>query len=146
MERIAFLDANYAYETERHRDKLAAWLKASDRHFLVVLAYNDAAASLNGKSFVSTAGARGRGPPNGAGPGGAVRSQERAHRPNGAIQHMGGRIKFLLKENPDRKVLHTVMVEHNGFIESILAGTHLEGTGFVYFGDRAYSQYIEAPH
>src|SRR5262249_49752673 len=29
FERIAFLDANYAYETERHRDKLTAWLGAS---------------------------------------------------------------------------------------------------------------------
>ena len=42
VERIAFLDANYAYETDRHRDKLVAWLKASDPHYLVVLAYNDA--------------------------------------------------------------------------------------------------------
>ena len=28
VERIAFLDANYAYETDRHQDKLAAWLNA----------------------------------------------------------------------------------------------------------------------
>ena len=43
VQRIAFLDANYAYETGRHRDKLAAWLGAPDRHYLVVLAYDDAA-------------------------------------------------------------------------------------------------------
>ena len=56
VERIAFLDANYGYQTDRHREKLAAWLKASDRHFLCVLAYNDAVALLNGKTFVSAEG------------------------------------------------------------------------------------------
>jgi pimeloyl-ACP methyl ester carboxylesterase len=56
VERVAFLDANYGYETDLHRDKLAAWLKASDRNYLVVLAYNDAVALLNGKTFVSAAG------------------------------------------------------------------------------------------
>ncbi len=45
IERIAFLDANYAYQTDRHKDKLATWLKASDAHYLVVLAYNDAVGS-----------------------------------------------------------------------------------------------------
>ena len=37
-------------------DKLTAWLKASDAHYLVVLAYNDAVALLNGKPFVSASG------------------------------------------------------------------------------------------
>jgi hypothetical protein len=145
VERIAFLDANYAYQSEPHRDKLAAWLRASDRHYLVVLAYNDAVALLNGKSFVSATG------------GTWGRSHQMEHDLEGAFafakEHtaemqrftaLGGRIKFLLKENAERKVLHTVLVERNGFIESILSGTELEGTGYVYFGDRAYSRYIRA--
>jgi hypothetical protein len=41
IERIAFLDSNYAYETALHRDKLVNWLKSSDKHFLAVLAYHD---------------------------------------------------------------------------------------------------------
>src|SRR5262249_45635254 len=55
--RIAFLDSNYGYDRSLgHEQKLATWLKASDRHFLCVLAYNDAVALLEGKSFVSAAG------------------------------------------------------------------------------------------
>lgn len=55
---------------------------------------------------------------------------------------LNGRVKFLLKENPEKKVLHTVQVEKNGFIQSILCGTPLEGSGYVYFGDRAYTNWI----
>lgn len=144
VERIAFLDANYAYETEKHRDKLAAWLKVSDQHFLVVLAYNDAVALLNGNSFVSaTGGTWGRshvmvrdleGPF-------ALTKDHTAEMER--VRALDGRIQFLLKENPERKVLHTVLVERNGFIESMLIGTRLEGAGYVYFGDRAYSHYID---
>jgi hypothetical protein len=145
VERIAFLDANYAYDTERHKDKLAAWLKASDQHFLIVLAYNDAVALLNGKSFVSATG------------GTWGRSQLMARDLEGIFPFvrdesaemrrligLGGRITFFLKENPDRKILHTVLVERNGFIESLLSGSKREGAGYVYFGDRAYARYIRA--
>ena len=55
--RIAFLDSNYAYDRALgHKEKLSKWLTASDHHYLCVLAYNDAVALLNGKSFVSAAG------------------------------------------------------------------------------------------
>jgi hypothetical protein len=53
-------------------------------------------------------------------------------------------ITFLLKENSERKVLHTVQVEKNGFIESTLAGTKLQGVDYRYFGDRAYLRFIIA--
>src|SRR5206468_3142138 len=56
IERIAFLDSNYGYETALHHDKLAGWLKASDKHSLCVLAYHDDIALLNGKTFVSATG------------------------------------------------------------------------------------------
>ena len=55
--RIAFLDSNYAYDKALgHEEKLVKWLNASNSHCLCVLAYNDAVALLNGKSFVSAAG------------------------------------------------------------------------------------------
>jgi hypothetical protein len=143
VERIAFLDANYAYETERHREKLATWLKASAWHYLVVLAYNDAVALLDGKTFVSASG------------GTWGRSQLMQSDLEGAFPFakdhtpemqrftaLDGHVKFFLKENPERKVFHTVLVERNGFIESILSGTGLEGAGYTYFGDRAYSQFV----
>ena len=143
IERIAFLDANYAYETGRHRDKLTAWLKGSDQHFLTVLAYNDAAALLNGKPFVSASG------------GTWGRSHQMLHdlepllpfekETKGRTERstaLQGRATFLLTDNPDHKILHTVLVERNGFIESLLAGTRREGAGYSYMGERAYSRFI----
>ena len=53
-------------------------------------------------------------------------------------------MQFILKENPDRKIFHTVQVERNGFIHSILSGTADEGKGYEYFGPRAYAQWIRA--
>lgn len=58
---------------------------------------------------------------------------------------LNGRIQFLLKENPDRKILHTVQVERNGFIHAMLAGTPLEGKGYEYLGPRAYTNWIATP-
>jgi len=55
---------------------------------------------------------------------------------------LDGRVEFFLTENPEKKILHTVQVEKNGFIEGILSGTKLEGVGYTYFGDRAYSRFI----
>jgi hypothetical protein len=143
IDRIAFLDANYAYETDRHRDKLTAWLRASDRHHLLVLAYNDAVARLDGKPFVSESG----------GTWGRSRlmlhdlersfpfTKKDAHDLQ-RCRALSGRVTFLLKENPERKILHTIQVERNGFIESLLAGTTLEGAGYTYLGDRAYERFI----
>ena len=138
-----FLDANYGYETDRHRDKLTAWLKASDRHFLCVLAYNDAVALLNGKTFVSAEG----------GTWGRSHLMLRDLEPSFPFTNdliadprrstaIEGRVEFLLKENPEQKVFHTVQVEKNGFIESMLSGTKRQGVGYTYFGDRAYSRFI----
>ena len=52
------------------------------------------------------------------------------------------RIEIVLKNNPDKKIFHTVQVERNGFIHSILSGTRLEQKGYTYFGPRAYSGLI----
>lgn len=54
-----------------------------------------------------------------------------------------GRVKFWLKENPERKIFHTVQVERNGFLEAMLSGTALEGRGYEYFGARAYGEFLE---
>jgi hypothetical protein len=143
--RIAFLDGNYAYDsTTGHESKLAAWLKSDDRRFLCVLAYNDAIALLNGKSFVSAAG------------GTWGKSHEMQHdlakeftftsQVNDEFQKFSaleGRVLFVLKENPERKVLHTVQVERNGFIHSLVSGTTNENKGYVYLGPRAYTKWIQ---
>lgn len=145
VERLAFLDANYAYDTAKHRAKLLAWLRESARHWLCVVAYDDANALLDGRSFVSAAGGTwGRSQAMlldmGAELGleATVDGLWRRHRSS------GGRVQFVLRENPDRAVLHTVLVERNGFIHALEAGTAGEGVGYEYFGPRVYDAWIEA--
>jgi hypothetical protein len=127
-----------------HKDKLARWVAASDHHCLCVLAYNDAVALLNGKSFVSVAG----------GTWGRSHAMQRdladefkfTSQTNADFQRfsaLDGRVQFILKENPEKKIYHTVQVERNGFIHSIVAGTPSEDKGYEYFGPRAYSKCIQ---
>jgi hypothetical protein len=122
---------------------LVDWLRASDRHFLCVLAYDDAAALLDGKPFVSAAGGtwgRSHAMLEDFG-----RTFEFSRHDFEALRRhsaLNGRIQFLLKENPERRVLHTVQVERNGFIHALLAETPGEGDGYSYFGVRAYSEFI----
>jgi hypothetical protein len=146
IERIAFLDANYAYETALHRDKLAAWLANSERHVLTVLAYHDDIALLNGKTFVSAAG----------GTWGRSQLMKKDFAPQFKFEEkeitpelkkfsaLDGRLQFLLRENPEKKIFHTVQVEKNGFIHCLLTGTPLENAGYEYFGDAAYTKWIQS--
>lgn len=143
--RIAFLDANYAYDPVRgHLDKLVRWLKASTANHLCVLAYNDVVVTLDGKPIVTPAGGTwGRSHAMLKDLGAIFKFTSRT---NGTLETdsaLDGRIKFFLKDNPERKILHTVQVERNGFIEAMLSGTADEGRGYEYFGDRAYSRWIE---
>jgi hypothetical protein len=143
--RIAFLDSNYAYDRALgHSDKLAPWLAASDQHYLCVLAYNDAAALLDGKHFISAEG----------GTWGRSHAMERdlaehftfTTQTNADFQRfsaLSGRVQFILKENPEQKIFHTVQVERNGFIHSLVSGTSNEGRGYEYFGPRAYTKWIQ---
>jgi hypothetical protein len=143
--RIAFLDSNYAYDRALdHKDKLVQWLTAPGQHCLCVLAYNDAVALLKGKSFVSAAG----------GTWGKSHAMQRdlaedlkfTTQTNADFQRfsaLDGRVQFILKENPERNIYHTVQVERNGFIHSMVSGTPNEGKGYEYFGPRAYSKWIQ---
>ena len=144
IERVAFLDSNFAYDTARgHGEQLAQWLTADAQRHLCVLAYDDSVALLNGKPFVSeSGGAWGRSR--------AMREDlaarfEFTSEADAEFQRhtaLGGRVKFLLKENPARAVLHTRQVELNGFIHAMLAGTEHESAGYLYFGPRAYEAWI----
>jgi hypothetical protein len=143
--RIVFLDSNYAYDRAlRHDEKLSAWLKGDSNRCLCVLAYNDAAGLLNGKPFVSATG----------GTWGKSHAMEidlakdftfTSHT-NGLFERysaLDGRLQFILRENPERKILHTTQVELNGFIHGIVSGTTNENKGYEYFGERAYSKWID---
>ncbi len=114
-------------------------------HHLCVLAYHDSIALLEGKTFVSERGGT-------WGRSHAMLTDLRrefpftSHTNSAGLQsHVAanGQIQFLLKENPEKKILHTVQVSRNGFIHAMLTGTPLENIGYEYFGERAYERWIQ---
>ncbi len=143
VKRIAFLDSDYGYEDSIHGPQLTDWLKAGKDRFLTVLAYNDSVVEYNGKPLVSPTGGtwyRSRMMKKYL-----ARSFQFREEGNDSLlwyRSPGNKIEFILKTNPEGKIFHTVQVERNGFIHSILSGTKHEQKGYSYFGERAYGNYI----
>jgi hypothetical protein len=144
VERIAFLDSNYAYDSARaHGDKLATWITASEDRYLTVIAYEDYIALLNGKTFVSEKGGT-------WGRSHTMRADLAAEFPFVSEEDadwerhtaLDGRVKFFMRKNPAKAVLHTRLVEFNGFIHGLLAGTALENRDYTFFGPRVYDSWI----
>lgn len=143
VKRISFLDSNYGYEDE-YGAKIVAWLNSSNENFLSVIAYNDSVALYNGEPIVSPTG------------GTWYRSKMmqrylanyyefEKEEDDEFIKYyaLDNRIEILLKKNPERKILHTVQVELNGFIQGMVSGTEFEGVDYEYYGERAYSEWIQ---
>ncbi|MDQ6757219.1 MAG: hypothetical protein M3004_09820 [Bacteroidota bacterium] len=143
IERISFLDSDYGYDAS-YLAKLKTWLQQNKKTVLNVFAYNDSVALLNGKRFVSDTGG----------------TWYRSHllltdlskyfhfkkvRDDSLVVYQSSdkRIQFFFKTNPDKKIFHTVQVELNGFIHSVLMGTKRENKNYTYFGERAYKSFIE---
>lgn len=144
VERIAFLDSNYAYTATNHLAKLTAWLDSAAQPRLCVLAYHDAVALLDGKPFVSASGGTwGRSHAMLEDLGRHFQFTSQTVGDLKTSSALNGRIRFLLLENPERKILHTVQVERNGFIHALLSGTADEGQGYEYMGPRAYEAWVQ---
>ncbi len=147
VERLVFLDANYAYDDEHdhHGDKLLAWLRGDPKRHLSVIAYDDRFITLNRKPVLKT--------PLGGTYGASHRMIDRLgkevtleHSTRGPFDEfagMNGQIHFLIHGNPEKRILHTVLVERNGLIEAMTQGTEFERKwGGEFWGDRAYSDLI----
>ncbi len=143
VQRICFLDSNYGYE-DSYGAKMVQWLKSDSSHYISVLAYNDSVALYNGQPVVSPTG----------GTWYRSRMMQRyfaqffefsTQEDDQFIHHraLNGRVQFFLKKNPERKILHTVQVELNGFIHTMLSGTALQDSGYTYFATRAYTSWIQ---
>lgn len=140
VERIAFVDSNYAYEDEKHLLKFLRWLDADQRRHLSVLAYKDYVARLDGRPFVSEAG----------GTWGRSLGMIEAMRRNGIeliesekgpvrkCAAKQGNVSFYLHQNFEEKILHSILVERNGLIHALRAGTDLEEKGYEYLGKPVY--------
>ena len=143
--RIVLLDANYAYSDEQqHGDKLLAWLQRSSDHFLGVVAYDDRRIRLNGKLIVGPTGGTYR----------ATRRMldrldddlhfEEMHA--GAYtryQTLAGRVDIIVVDNPQDRILHTVLVEKNGLIHGLSFATPLERQAGEFWGPPAYTEWIQ---
>ena len=144
VERIAFIDSDYGYEDSlKHGDKMIDWLSESNEHYLSVIAYDDRNVRINGNNIVSPTG------------GTYYRSKMMKERLGKDFEFtdesdtsftiytsLNGRVQFRLKENPNAEIFHTVLVERNGFIQSILSGTEYEGKNYQFWGERCYEKWI----
>ncbi|GAB1374035.1 hypothetical protein MASR1M46_09160 [Bacteroidales bacterium] len=144
IERISFIDSNYGYEEELHADKLFSWLNESKKNHLGVMAYVDTTVILDGKRIVSSRGGTG------------YRSRKMAEdlqkRGAGLYERRdtsflrlfseNGQIQFWIKENPQGKIYHTILVERNGLVHQMLFNSKLEERDYVFWGSRCYGEYI----
>ncbi len=143
--RIVALDANYAYSDERqHGDKLISWLRRSTDHYLCVVAYDDRRIRINGKLVVSPTGGTYRA---------TQRMLDRFRRDLSLDESktaaftryraLDGRVDFILVDNPDDKILHTVLVEKNGYIHGLTSATPFEGRAGTFWGPVTYTKWIQ---
>lgn len=143
IERIAFLDSTYGYEEEDYKEKLTTWLR-NKRHYLNVTSYQDSTVIYNGKPLVSPTG------------GTWWRSQKMQRDLAEKYEFdkveddtylnfyaNDGQITITLLKNPSGAIYHTVLVEKNGFIDSVLSGTKEWGVGYEFWGERVYDHLIK---
>lgn len=132
LERLIFLDSDYAFEEKSgHAAKLAEWLSSDKRHVLSVIAYDDRNIRLHGRRVVSKKG-------------GSYRATERMLKALGArkiafvrdtvgpfVRTRGkdGRVDVRVHPNPKNVILHSALVsDENGLVSSLglLRGADVE--------------------
>ena len=146
IQRIVFIDSDYSYSDEKHHgEKLLAWLQADPSHHLCVMAYDDRNIELNGKKIIGPAGGTWRRTHDMIARLGKDIELTESHT-DSIIRHRGmnGQVDILLHENPDNKILHTVLVEKNGLIHALTTGTKWEDCAGKFFTDRAYGEWIRS--
>lgn len=143
VERIAFLDSTYGFADSLHTEKLGEWLSGGRNRHLCVTSYEDATVVLNGKHIVSASGGTwGRSFAMAEAVGRLVPLDKEETEDFVFYRSKGGQAIFKLKKNPAGEIYHTVLVERNGFIDTVLGGTKYEGKGYEFWGPRAYGAWI----
>ena len=148
VERIVFLDANYAYsdeEKDRHGDKLLAWLSGDEERRLVVIAYDDREIVLDGKKVVGPQGGTFRATQRMLGR--FRKDVEVKEGAAGSFNHfsaLDGRAQFFVHPNRENRILHTALVgEMNGLLHGLTLRTNLEGKWGAFGGPRAYEKWVQ---
>ena len=145
VDRIAFLDANYAFDAKRHENKFRSWLDGDCERRLIVLAYDDREIMFDGKKVVGPDGgtyrATGR-MRDALGP--AFPLTETKRPPFVETTGLDGRIHFFVHPNPENKILHTALVgDMNGLVQIQTLGTSQEAKWGTFGGPRAYSEFVQ---
>lgn len=144
VERIIFFDSNYGYaDSLRHGEKIASWLSNNKNHKLLVFAYDDRNVKIDGKNIVSPTG------------GTYYRSLMMRNKMfdnyeiisqfdnEFSIYHdTENRFIFYLKENPENKIFHTVLVELNGVIHGLFWESQHSELNYKFWGERAYGNFV----
>jgi len=145
VDRIAFLDANYAFDAVKHADKLVTWLRGAVDRRLAVMAYDDREVTLNGKPVVSKDG-------------GTYRATERmaaafgksvvlAEARTGEFltrTGLDGRLTTHVHRNPSNRILHTALVgEMNGLLHVLADGGPAAGHWGTLGGPRGYAKWVQ---
>lgn len=145
IDRIAFLDSNYAFDAALHADKLTRWLTGDIERRLIVLAYDDREITFNGKKVVGPDGGTFR----------ATGRMRDAFRPRFDIAEfplppfteysgLDGRVRFYVHPNPENKILHTALVgEMNGLVHVQTLGAPQVSEWGTFGGLRAYAKWVQ---
>lgn len=142
IDRIAFLDANYAFDQKLHAGKLRDWLAGDASRRLVVVAYDDREIVANGKKVVGPDGGTFRATQRTLA---ALREffaiAETPRPPFVDYDALDGRVRMVVHQNPNNEILHTALVgEMNALVHAETAGTPRERP---LAGPRAYTEWVQ---
>lgn len=144
VDRISFLDSNYGFDRAgAHGAKLLTWLREGHHRVLSIIAYDDREIVLDGKKVLGPDGGTYR------------RTLEmlsvlrtmfslREYREGDLVlwRDADRRTEVVIHTNPRNEILHTQLVERNGFVHAMLFGTGYEGRGGTFWGAPAYLQWV----
>jgi len=144
LNRIAFLDANYNFDSAQHGAKIVDWLRRNPAHTLVVVAYDDRNIMLDGKKVVSDSGGTWRAS-------GRMMTYLQTRYTLSAdtlgefLRYRAPQIEILLHPNPANRILHTEMIgEMNAYMHAMLVRRAGYDRGRTLLkSERAYTQWIE---
>jgi hypothetical protein len=147
VRRITFIDSNYGFdEQEGHARKLFDWLNRSAGHRLLVLCYDDRNIVLNGKPIVSATGGTFRATSRmSAAFATSTTLESGMDRDFVTTRGLDGRLEMKGHLNPEQKILHTVLVEKNGFVYALTAGVEAlpaRGAAEDFYAGQSYRKWI----
>lgn len=144
IDRISFLDSNYGFDTTTgHGHKLSTWLRGGEGRTLSIIAYDDREIMLDGRKVLGPDGGTYRRTLQMV----EVLSREfetrKSRKGDLLMWHATDcHMEVLLHENPGNEILHTRLVERNGFLRAMLFGTPYEKEVGEFWGEPAYRKWI----